>query len=116
MPRKTLDMTTPVQQDYLQQQEDKLKVTSREMASKVDAMNHFAGGESKNDFTAVEAALVIFGTVDTKRIYALYDSGSIGGSDFGTGTKKRDLHISRDSLYDFLQVRCSDRSAPFTRR
>lgn len=114
--RKALDMNGPVQGDMFQRMRDQLDVTSVEMANFVERMNHFPGGESKMDFTAVEVSLVLFNSPDTKRVYALYDSASIGGTDLGTGSKKRDLHVSRASLYKFLQDRCSDQSKAFKRR
>lgn len=98
-----------------QRMHDLLAVTSVEMARFVDRMNRFRGGESKTDFTAVEVALVLFDRPDTKRVYALYDSAAIGGTDLGTGDKKRDLHVSRASLYQFLQERCTDQATAFTR-
>lgn len=116
MPRKEINLKAPVQGDMFQRMRDMLDVTSVEMANFVDRMNHFAGGESKTDFTAVEVALVLFNSPDTKRVYALYDSAAIGGSDFGTGKIKRDLHVSRASLYKFLQERCADQAAAFRRR
>jgi len=116
MPRTTINMNDPVQGDMFQRMRDMLDVTSVEMANFVYRMNHFPGGESKMDFTAVEVALVLFNSPDTKRVYALYDSAAIGGSDFGTGPIKRDLHVSRASLYKFLQQRCSDQASAFNRR
>lgn len=116
MSRKSLDMKSPVQGDMFQRMRDMLDVTSVEMASFVERMNHFKGGESKMDFTAVEVALVLFDRPDTKRVYALYDSAAIGGTDLGTGEKKRDLHVSRASLYKFLRERCADQATAFNRR
>lgn len=116
MPRKTIDTTGPVQGDMFQRMRDMLDVTSVEMAHFVERMNHFKGGESKMDFSAVEVALVLYATPDTKRVYALYDSAAIGGTDLGTGEKKRDLHVSRASLYKFLQERCADQATKFNRR
>lgn len=116
MPRKNIDLNTPVQGDMFQRMRDMLDVTSVEMANFVERMNHFKGGESKMDFTAVEVALVLYNSPDTKRVYALYDSAAIGGTDLGTGEKKRDLHISRASIYKFLQERCVDQTTKFNRR
>ena len=116
MVRKSIDMNSPVQGDMFQRMHDMLDVTSVEMASFVERMNHFRGGESKMDFTAVEVALVLFNSADTKRVYALYDSAAIGGTDLGTGERKRDLHVSRASLYKFLQERCADQTTKFNRR
>ena len=116
MVRKDLDTSSPVQGDMFQRMRDMLDVTSVEMAHFVERMNHFKGGESKMDFSAVEVALVLYATPDTKRVYALYDSAAIGGTDLGTGEKKRDLHVSRASLYKFLQERCADQATKFNRR
>lgn len=116
MGRRELRAGTPVQGDMFQRLRDALEVTSVEMATFVDRMNRFAGGESKMDFTAVEVALVLFDRPETKLVYALYDSAAIGGSDLGTGRLKRNLHVSRASLYKFLRERCTDQAAAFRRR
>lgn len=114
--QKTIDKNAPVQGDMFQRLRDLREVTSVEMASRVELMNKFPGGEGKTHFSAVEVALVLFGTSDSKRVYELFEAGEIGGADLGTGTQKRNLSVSRESLYAYLRSHCCDRQATVKRR
>lgn len=104
MPRKV------VQRDWLQEIRDGREITSAEMQVYVNILNEVDPkmGESKQLFTATEVALVLFGTTDTKGVYALCETGAIGYTDIGTGTEKRKFTFSRHSIYQFLKSHCKD--------
>lgn len=98
-----------VQSDWLQDIRDGETVSSKEMAYYVGELNRIdpAMGASKQRFTATEVALALFGTTDTKCVYALVESGAIAHSDFGVGTKRRATFI-RDSIYEYLRKHCKN--------
>ena len=100
-------MTKAVQSDWLQDIRDGETVSSKEMAYYVGELNRIdpAQGASKQKFTATEVALALFGTTDTKCVYALVESGAIAHSDFGSGSKRRATFI-RESIYDYLRKHC----------
>lgn len=100
-------MASVVQSDWIQDIRDGETVSSKEMAFYVGELNRIdpTQGASKQKFTATEVALALFGTTDTKCVYALVDSGAIAHSDFGAGTKRRATFI-RESIYDYLRKHC----------
>lgn len=100
-------MASVVQSDWIQDIRDGETVSSKEMAFYVGELNRIDPklGASKQKFTATEVALALFGTTDTKCVYALVDSGAIAHSDFGAGTKRRATFI-RESIYDYLRKHC----------
>ena len=100
-------MTKAVQSDWLQDIRDGETVSSKEMAYYVGELNRIdpAKGASKQKFTATEVALALFGTTDTKCVYALVESGAIAHSDFGSGSKRR-ATVIRESIYDYLRKHC----------
>ncbi len=104
-------MATAIQTDWLQKIRDGEMIDSAEMAYFVEKLNKVdpAKGESKQIFSARDVALVLFGTAETKGVYALCDSNAIGHIDVGTGTKRKCM-FTRYAIYEFLRGRCADQS------
>lgn len=98
-----------VQTDWIETLRSSREITSAEMAQFVEKLNRVdpRRGESKQIFSAVETSLVLFGTEDTKSLYELVDSGSIGHTEIGTKNRRRCV-FSRYAIYEFLKARCYD--------
>ena len=89
------------------------EITTRNAARYLARLNRVnpAQGETKDEFTAADIGDVIYQNRDTgsKLVYRLYDEGYIGGTDVGTGSKRR-LRISRADFIEFINERCSDKT------
>ena len=98
-----------IQTDWLERLRSGVAVTSAEMAHYVEQLNRVdpVQGESKQVFSAAETALVLFGTTDTKGLYALVDAGAIGHAEIGTKGRRRCV-FTRYAIYEFLKRRCMD--------
>lgn len=88
----------PVQRDWVQELEDRRRITSAEMQFFVDRMG------SATTFNAPDLAAVLCTSVNS--VYALVDAGEVGYIDRGSGSKRYCV-FPRESVMKFLQERCN---------